>query len=151
MGAPCRFSMDVEERVHAAAGGEQALPVGEEAGERLLLDRLDLFAQFGEGFAADEAQDLGVAPFTMEAAGAEAAFDDAVFDDELVQGLFGLGGVEGEAGGDFREGEGAVGAGIAADEFEDWIGLRLREARWGCREGAGCRGRRGTGRSLRWR
>ncbi len=106
---------DVEKSVHAAAWGEQALPVGEEAGEGLLLDRFDFFAKPGQGFAADDAEDLCVAPFAMEAAGAEAAFDDAVFSGELVEGLLDLSRVQRETAGYLFEREWAVGTGVAAD------------------------------------
>ena len=117
----------VEESIHAAAWCEQALPVGEEAGEGLLFDRFDFFAEPGEGFAADDAEDFGVTPLAMEPAGTEAAFDDAVFRGQLVEGLFGLRGVEREATRDFFEGEGAVGAGVAADEFEDGMGYGFEQ------------------------
>ena len=63
----------------AATRREQSLPVGEEAGEGVLLDRFDFAAQLGERFAADLAEDFGVAPFAMETAGTEAAFEDAAF------------------------------------------------------------------------
>src|SRR5579859_3649973 len=99
----------------------------QEAGEGLLLDRLDLFAQAGEGFAADDAQDFLVAPFAMEAAGAEAALDDTVFRGQVVKGLLDFGGVEGEAVADFFEGEGAVGAGVSADELDDWVSYGFKE------------------------
>jgi hypothetical protein len=96
--------------------------VGQEAGEGLLLDWLDFFAQFCERFAADEAQDFGVAPFSVDTAGAEAAFYDAIFRSEVVESLLGLRRVEGEAAGYLLQREGAVGAGVAADEFDDWFG-----------------------------
>ena len=53
--------------------------MSEEAGEGVLLDGLDFTTESGEGFAADEAEDLGVAPLAMEAAGKESAFEDASF------------------------------------------------------------------------
>ncbi len=53
-----------------------------------LLDGLDFLAELGEGFAADGAQDFGVAPLAMDAAGAEAAFDDAAEPDEALEDGF---------------------------------------------------------------
>ena len=121
----------VEERVEmrgtAAARREQSLPVGEEAGEGVLLDRFDFAAELGEGFAADLAEDFGVAPFALEAAGTEAAFEDAAFEARSMQRLFDVGGVERKAIGNFAQREGAVGAGIAADEFKDGVGDRLEQ------------------------
>ncbi len=67
----------IEMRWTAAARREQALPVGEEAGQRVLLHGLDLAAQPGQRFAANLAQDLRVAPLAMKTAGTEAAFEHA--------------------------------------------------------------------------
>jgi hypothetical protein len=44
------------------------VPAGEEAGERLVVDRLDLLAQCGEARAAQAAKDVGLAPLTLHAA-----------------------------------------------------------------------------------
>ena len=111
-----------------AARGEQALPVGEEAGERVLLDGFDFAAQTGERFAANLAEDFCVAPLAMKAAGTEAAFEDAAFSGELAQRVFDDCGVEGEALGNFAQREGAVGAGVAADEFEHGMRDRLEQS-----------------------
>ena len=113
---------DVQKRVHSPAGRKQALPVGEEAGQGLLLDRLDFFAQPGKRFAADDAQNFGIDPLAMQAAGTEASFDDAVFGGEMIECLLGLRRVQGKAESYFVEGKRSVGAGVAADEFEDRLG-----------------------------
>ena len=68
--------------------------MGEEAGQRVLLDRLDFAAQPGQRLAANLAQDLGVAPLAMKAAGTEAAFEDAALGGKLAQRVFDGGGVE---------------------------------------------------------
>ena len=71
----------IEQRIEmcgtAAARREQALPVREEAGQRVLLDWLDFAAQLGERLAANLAQDFRIAPFAMKPAGTESAFEDA--------------------------------------------------------------------------
>jgi hypothetical protein len=121
---------DVEEGIHTSSRREQTLPMGEEACEGLLLDRLDFFAKAGEGLAADDAQDLGIAPFAMKAARTEAAFNDAVFCNEMIEGLLGLRGIERESVGYFVERERAVGASVAANEFDDRLGYRFEQGRW---------------------
>ena len=65
--------------MRSASRREQSLPMREEARQRVLLDRLDFAAQFGERFAANLAQDFSVAPLAMEAAGTEAALEHAAF------------------------------------------------------------------------
>ena len=101
--------------------------MGEEAGEGVLLDGLDFAAQAGEGLAANLAKDFGVAPLAMEAAGPESAFEDAALGGELAESVFDGCGVEGKAVGRLAEGEWAVGAGVAADEFEDGMGDGLEQ------------------------
>ena len=49
------------------------MPAGQEPRERFLLDRLDLAAQRGERRAPQAAQHVGVAPFTLGAAGTKLA------------------------------------------------------------------------------
>ena len=58
----------VEMRVPAVPRRKQALPVGEEAGQRVLFDGLDFAAKLGQGLAADLAEDFRVAPLAMRAA-----------------------------------------------------------------------------------
>ena len=64
-------------RVDAAARRRDAVPRREEAGQRLLLDRLDLAAQRGQRAAAQLAQHVDVAPLAADAVGAELAAHDA--------------------------------------------------------------------------
>jgi len=59
--------------------------VRQEAAERRLLRRLDLFAQRCERRAAQPAQDVGVAPFALGAARTELAADELVRELELSQ------------------------------------------------------------------
>ncbi len=58
----------VKQRIETAPLLQYALPVRLEAREHLLFDRLDLFAEPGQGFSANLAQHFGVAPFAMNAA-----------------------------------------------------------------------------------
>ena len=62
-----------------------ALPAGQERGERALVGRLDLLAQRGQRGAAQAAQDLGVAPLALGAAGAQLAADELAGALELAQ------------------------------------------------------------------
>ena len=115
-------------RMAAAARREQALPVGKEAGQRVLLHRLDFAAQLGERLAANLAQDFRVAPLAMQAAGAESAFEHAAFVGKQAQGVFDDGGIERETVGGLAQREGAMGAGIAANQFEHGLRYRLEKA-----------------------
>ena len=108
----------IEMRMGTAPRRQQPLPVGKEAGQRVLLDRLDFAAQLGQGFAANLAQDLGVAPLAMQAARAKTAFEDTTLHQELAQCVFDYGGIEGKAIGDFAQRERPVGACVAANQFE---------------------------------
>ncbi len=118
----------IEVGVAAAAGDQQSLPVGEEAGQRVLLHRLDFAAQAGQRLAADLAQNLGVAPLAMQAAGTEASFEHAAFADELAERRCrSLARSSAKRFGDFAKGERAVGAGIAADKFEHRVRDRLQQ------------------------
>ena len=55
----------------------------------------------------------------MRARWAESSFENAAIADEHLEGGGNGLGVEAEARRDFLESEGAVGAGVAADDFED--------------------------------
>ena len=123
-----------------AARSEHALPVSKEAGESVLLDGLDFFAETGEGFASNLAKDFGVAPFRatpqtktclrgprMHTAGAEAAFEDSAFNGEGFERGFDGGGIEAEALGGLAQGEWAVSARVAADELKDRLGDGLEK------------------------
>jgi hypothetical protein len=103
----------------ATTRSKQTLPVGEEARERLLLDGLDLAAEFGERFAANLAQDFCIAPLAMEAARTEAAFKHAAFVRELAKYRFYGVSIESETIGGVARSKGAVGASVAANEFEN--------------------------------
>jgi len=91
--------------------------VGEKAGEGVLLDGFDFAAEPGKRLAANLAKDFSVAPLAMQAAGAEAAFKDAIFSGEQAQRVFDDFCVEGETLGNFAQREWAVCARVAADEL----------------------------------
>src|SRR5207244_13614314 len=56
--------------------GVDVLPARQESGELALIDRLGLVAQVGEARPPHAAQDLGVAPLALGAAGEELAPDE---------------------------------------------------------------------------
>jgi hypothetical protein len=92
-----RIEQTIEVAVAGAARHQQALPVGEEAGQRVLLDGLHFAAQLGERFAADEAQHLGIAPLAMEAAGRNPPSSTRPSASKLAQGGFDGSGIESKA------------------------------------------------------
>ena len=63
----------VDEGVDAAAGLADAVPAGQEAGERAGVDRLDLLAQRGERPAPELPEHVAVAPLPLDAVGPELA------------------------------------------------------------------------------
>ena len=64
----------------------------------------------------------------MDAAGTEAAFDDASIEQQARAGLPRSGGASRrESRGHLVQRERAVGAGVAADEFEHWRGYGLQK------------------------
>ena len=63
----------VDQGVHAAAGLADAVPTGQEAGQRAGVDRLDLLAQRGEGPAPELPEHVAVAPLPLDAVGTELA------------------------------------------------------------------------------
>src|SRR6185312_15960490 len=63
-----RDSLERDERLPQRRPPVDAVPAGEEASERLVVDRLDLLAQRGEARAAEAAKDIGFAPFALRAA-----------------------------------------------------------------------------------
>ena len=81
----------------------------------------------GEGFAADLAQDFGIAPLAMKTAGAEAAFEHAALVRKQAESVFDDGGVEGKTVGGLAQRERTVGASEAADEFKHRLGDRLEK------------------------
>ena len=125
--------------------------MGEEAGQGVLLDRLDFAAEFGERLAANLAEDFGVAPLAMKAAGTESALENAAFVGKLAERIFNHCGIERKAFGGLAQGEWAVGAGISGGRVQGRAARPAQAARWAGREGAECRARRGSGRRLRRR
>lgn len=111
----------------AAARREQTLPMAEEASQGVLLDGLDFAAELGERFAANLAEDFCVAPLPVETGGAEAAFEDAAFRGKRAKRIFNDSWVEGKAVCGFTQREGAMGAGVPADEFEHRMRHRLEK------------------------
>ncbi len=112
-----------------------ALPGRQEAGQLALLGGLDLLAQHGQRRPAQPAQDLGVAPLALGAAGAQLAADQVAGALELAQRRRG---VDPVAGAHLGGGERAVGGAVAAQQPR-----RARRARPPGRRPAGRRaGRR---------
>ena len=66
----------VEQRLESAAPRPDAVPRDDEAAERVGVDRFDFLAQPGERPAAQAAQDVGVDPLALGAAGPELALDE---------------------------------------------------------------------------
>ena len=66
---------------------KHALPVREEARQRVLLHWFHFAAQLGQRLAADLAQNFRVAPLAMKTAGTEAAFEHPPFGGKQVQSL----------------------------------------------------------------
>ena len=114
--------------MRSASRREQTLPMREEARERMLLDRLDLPAQFSQGFAANLAQDFSIAPLAMEATGTESALEHAAFVCEHAKRIFNVCGVERKAVSHLTLRKWAMGAGEAAHEFKDRLRDRLHES-----------------------
>jgi hypothetical protein len=110
----------IEQRIEICApvrrGAKQALPVGEEARQRVLLHRLDLAAQLGQRLAANLAQNLRVAPLAMKAAGTEAAFKHAAFVASWRKRVLRRSGIQRKAVRGLAQREGAVGARVAAHQ-----------------------------------
>lgn len=117
----------VKMRMSTAARSEQPLPVGEEAGERALLHGFHFAAQTGQRFASNLAENFRIAPFAVETAGAEAAFQHAPFLGEPVERGFDHRGIKCEAVRSFLQRKGAVCACEAAHEFEDRMRYRLQQ------------------------
>ena len=113
--------------VDARPGGGvtiDVLPGGEKAGQRALIDRLDLLAQRSQRRPAQAAQDLGVTPLALAAARAQLAADE-------VAGAFELGQRGGEvdpiARPQIGHGERPVGGAVAAGHARERIGHVLQE------------------------
>ena len=66
----------LDQRVEAAAGQAHALPLGQEAGQRRRVDRLDLAPEGRQRAAPELAQHVVVAPLALDAVGAELASHD---------------------------------------------------------------------------
>ena len=100
------------------------VPAREEAAERCLLHRLDLAAKRGERRAPQAAQDLGIAPLPLGAAGPELAADELLVALELAQLLLD---VEAEPGRRLGGRERPTPARPARDERTERVGNRLEE------------------------
>ena len=105
--------------VEAAARDGDALPAGEQANEGVLFGGDDFAAEAGEGLATDLLEHLWVAPFAVCAFGAELSLEQLAIGVKATEDGLDLCGREAEAGGDVGGGEGTVGAGVAAEEFEE--------------------------------
>src|SRR5664279_3842903 len=114
--------------MRSASGREQTLPMREEARERMLLDRLNLPAQFSQGFTANLAQNFSIAPLAMEATGSESALEHAAFVCEHAKRTLNVCGVERKAVSHLTLRKWAMGAGEAAHEFKYRLCDRLHES-----------------------
>jgi hypothetical protein len=61
------------------------VPARQEPGQRLRLDRLDLAPQPGQRAAAQQPQDVGVAPLAFHASGPELTPDESAGGEETLQ------------------------------------------------------------------
>ena len=103
-----------------------ALPGGQEAGERALVGGLDLLAQHGERRTAQAPQHLGMAPLAFAAAGPQLAADELAGALELAQ----RGGrVDAVAGAQLVRRERSVRLRVAAREPGERVGNVLQERR----------------------
>jgi hypothetical protein len=96
-------------------------------GENVLLYRLNLAAQTGKRLATNKAQYFRIAPFAMEAARTETTFEDPAFVRKLAERFSNRRSVERKAFGSLAESEGAMGAGIAADQLKDRMRDRFKQ------------------------
>ena len=103
-----------------------ALPGGQEARQRALVDGLDLLAQHRQRGAAQAPQHLGVAPLALAAAGAQLAADQLAA--ALERRQHGAA-VDAVARPQLVRGERAVRRGVAADEPRQRVGHVLEERR----------------------
>lgn len=103
--------------------------MGEEPRQGVLLDGLDLTTQARKRLATDLAEDFGVAPFAMKAAGTESAFEHAPFNRKLAQYVFNSRDVEAEALGRVAQRERPVGSRVTAHEFEYRMSHGLKQRR----------------------
>src|SRR5271163_4150468 len=108
----------VQQRIETTPALQHTLPVSGEPLQCLLLDGLHFAAQTGERFTADLAQHFDVAPLTVDAARTESSFYDAAIQQQRIQYAFDLLGIQWEMQGDFAQGEGPVGPGEAAKQFQ---------------------------------
>ena len=99
--------------------GVDVLPAGQEAGQLAAVGGLRLGAQVGDAGAPDAAQDLGVAPLALGAAGQQLAADEVAGALELAQRRQR---VDAVAGGELGGRERAVGARVAAHERGHRVG-----------------------------
>ncbi len=111
----------VEERVESATTNGDTLPTCGESGEGTLLDGFDFTAKTSEAFAANLLENFGIAPFLMQATGAEFAFEKFAATVERAKGGVYRGGLKSVACGKFLGGEWAVSAGVAAKNFAERV------------------------------
>ncbi len=103
------------------------MPLREEAGEGLLLDRFDLLAKGRQRTAAELAQDIHVAELTSHAARSELAHDESLVAFERSQRAGDPLRRSAEPPGDVGGQERAVRAGVPADDLLQRTGDRIGE------------------------
>ncbi len=106
------------------------LPLGEEAGQHLVLDRFDLFAECGERASPQHTQHVVVAPFALDAVGSELASDDSALALEFVEPSPGTIGFEAIPTGDLFGEKGCVSSGVASEQVTQRIVDRVGEGLW---------------------
>ena len=117
----------IQVRMRNTARREKSLPVREKACQRVLLHRLDFAAKPGQRFAADLAQNLRIAPLAMQAAGTETAFENAAFMRQKKKRIAHQLRIKRKPVRGFALCERAVGARIAAHQFEHRLRNGLQE------------------------
>ena len=116
----------VDERIGASPGLADAVPAGQEAGERARIDRLDLLSQRGERAPPELAEHVAVAPLPFDAIGPELAAHHPAVALEHLEGCPDRLGGQPVAPGGLRREERAVGARVARDQIDDGLRHRLR-------------------------
>ena len=138
---------DVEQRVETAAGLDDSLPAGEEAGEGALFDRFDLFSEAGQGFSAYGAEGFVVAPLAMRAhRGGSRLRRCGRFWTRRLRIASAVGNARPKRAATSTVCERSVGAAEAADEVDAGVGCGFEQGgQRQARPAAGRRARRGSG------
>ena len=110
-----------------AARRQHALPVREEARQRVLLNWFHFAAQLGQRLAANLPQNLRVAPLAMKASGTKSALKHAALVRKLPQRIFDGFGIQRKSFRSLAQRERPVRARITAHQFEHRVRHRLEQ------------------------